>query len=213
MAQPTRLKPWLLRPHDEALGLDTHAFLDWVQTTLNVLVGQQVPPSTGFRSLSPGVVDPTTGGLAASGGRVTSLTTKFSASAPSTTSIQLFWDGTNSSDPLRIYRDDGTVAGPFPSNQLVTGLTAATLYFFYPYFDEASQRVLFVSQAGATGSPPIAYTSQNVLQSQAQMLRGRIPLGANLSVTGFSTPSAGSTAAASVGGGGGGGGGHFAQKL
>jgi hypothetical protein len=212
MSNPTRLRPYSLAPHpsDEA-GVKT--FFDWLQTSLNVLIGQAVPPAQGFSALSPGIVDPTTAGLKSAGSRTTALTTNFGASAPSTTSIQLYWDGTNSSTILRIYRDDGSVAGPFPGSQLVTGLTANTTYFFYPYFDEATQRVLFVSAPGAVGSPPIAYTATAIAVAQQQILRGRVQLASNLAVTGFATPAAGNTPAASQGGGGSGGGSYLGSRL
>jgi len=212
MSNPTRLRPWALAPHpDDTQGVAQ--FYDWIQTTLNVLVGQKVPPQQGFNSLSPGVVDPTTAGMLSSGGRVGSLTTNFGFTCPSTTSITLFWDGTNQSTILRIYRDDGSVAGPFPGSQRVINLTANTQYFFYPYFDEATQLVKFVSAPGAVGSPPIAYTLAAIAVAQQQILRGRIPLASNLAVTGITTPAAGSTAATNTGGGGGGVGGFLGTKL
>lgn len=210
MAQAQKLRPRDLSPQVD--DIDTQGFYDWVRTSLNQLIGQQVPPAAGFGTVQ-GNIDPTGAIITSSGSRISSLTTGFSASAPSTTSIQLWWDGTNSSTILRIYRDDGTVAGPFPGNQLVTGLSPSTTYFFYPYFDEATQSVKFVSQAGAVGSPPIAYASNLIQNAISQMLRGRIPLGSNLATTGFATPGAGSTSAAGVGGGGGGGGGHFGTHL
>lgn len=212
MSNPTKLRPYKLAPHpaDEA---NVKLFFDWIQTTLDTLIGQQVPPAQGFQALSPGVVDPTTAGLKSAGSRTSSLTTNFGASAPSTTSIQLFWNGTNNSTILRIYRDDGSIAGPFPGSQLVTSLTANTTYFFYPYFDEASQSVKFVSVTGAVGNPPIAYTTTSIVVAQQQILRGRVPLASNLAVTGFATPNAGSTPAASQGGGGGSVGGYLGTKL
>lgn len=212
MANLTKLRPYTLAPHpsDEA---NVKLFFDWIQTSLNALIGQQVPPTTGLGAMTPPTVNPSSSQLVSAGARVGALATNFSASAPSTTSIQIFWDGSNSSTVLRLYRDDGTVAGPFPGSQLVSGLTANTKYFFYPYFDEASQRVLFVSVAGAVGTPPIAYTTASIAVAQQQILRGRIPLASNLATTGFSTPAAGNTPAANQGGGGGGVGAHLGTGL
>ena len=213
MSNPTKLRPWSLRPQDDAVSDQTQQFFDWIQTSLNTLIGQQLPPAPGVSALSPGIIDPTTSQLKSAGSRTSSLTTNFSASAPSTTSIIIYWDGTNNSTILRIYRDDGAIIGPFPGSQIISGLTANTTYFFYPYFDEATQRVLFVSAPGAVGSPPIAYQTATITVAQQQILRGRIPLAANLSVTGFATPSVGTTPAASQGGGGGGVGPYLGSKL
>lgn len=211
--QPPTLRPWSQRPFVDQENATLNQFHDWIITSVNALIGQHVPPAPGVRSLSVPTVDPTTSVLLAGGSRTSSLTTNFGAAAPSTTSITLYWDGTNSSTILRIYRDDSTVAGPFPGHQLISGLTAATTYFFYPYFDEATQRVLFVNVPPAVGSPPIAYTAAAIAVAQQQILRGRVPLASNLSVTGFATPAAGSTAAASQGGGGGGGGSYLGSRL
>lgn len=197
----TKLRPYLNAPHPDDTQ-NVAQFYDWLVTSLNTLIGQQVPPALGVSGLSPGVINPTTAALQSAGGRVGSLTTNFGFTA-TTTSISLFWNGSNSSTILRIYRDDGTVAGPFPGSQTVTGLLANTQYFFYPYFDEATQRVLFVSQGGAKGTPPIAYTAATIAVAQQQILRGRIPLASNLAVTGITTPAAGSTPATNTGGGGG----------
>lgn len=209
---PEKLRPYTLEPNpDDTENVAT--FYKWVRTSLNQLIGQQVPAAPGVSALFPGTIDPTTAALKSAGSRTSSLTTNFGFSCPSTTQIQLNWDGNNSSTILRIYRDDGTVAGPFPGSLLITGLTANTQYFFYPYFDEASQRVLFVSVSGAVGSPPIAYTTAAIAVAQQQILRGRIPLASNLAVTGITTPAAGTTPATNTGGGGGGGGAFLGTKL
>lgn len=207
----TKLRPYTLAPQPG----DTQSladFYNWVQTSLNSLIGQQVPPALGLPGLNPPSVDPTSAILVSAGSRITSLTTKVSASAPSTTQIHVWWDGSNSSQVLRIYRDDNTIAGPFPGSQLVTGLTANTLYFFFMYFDEPTQLVHFVSQGGAVGTPPIAYTASTPLLLQQQTLRGRIPI-SQLGISGFSTPAAGNTPGTSQGGGGGGGGIFHGSKL
>jgi len=212
MAQP--LKPWNQRVYDDTVSESMGQYFDWITSTLNQLVGQaNKPPATGFGSLQNPTIDPTSTQLASAGSRISSLTPGSTFTAPSTTQLQIFWDGSNSSTILRIYRDDGTVAGPFPGSQLITGLVANTKYFFYPYFDEATQRVLFVAQSGAVGSPPIAYTSQLIQNAIAQMFRGRIPLFPSLATTGISTPAAGTTPATKVGGGGGGGGGRLGENL
>lgn len=211
--QPPTLRPWSQRPFTDNENVSLAQFHDWIITSLNALIGQTVPAAPGISALSPGVLDPTTAALRSAGSRTSSLTTNFAAAAPSTTAITIYWDGSNSSTILRIYRDDGSVAGPFPGHLPVTSLTANTTYFFYPYFDEATQTVKFVSAPGAVGSPPVAYTKASIAVAQQQILRGRIPLAANLSVTGFATPAAGSTPATSQGGGGGGGGAFLGTRL
>jgi hypothetical protein len=213
MSNPTKLRPYGQRPQDDSVSNDMLAWMDWVHVTLNTLIGQNVPPAQGFRSLSPGVVNPASSDMQSAGSRTAALTTNFGFTAPSTTSISLFWDGTNSSTILRVYRDDGTVAGPFPGSQLVTGLTANTQYFFYPYFDEATQRVLFVSVGGAVGTPPIAYLTASIAVAQQQILRGRVQLASDLAVTGITTPAAGNTPATNAGGGGSGGGVYLGRRL
>lgn len=182
-------------------------------STVNTLVGQNLTLQQGFTALSNPQVNPTTSQLQSVGGRVGSLATNFGFTCPSTTSISIFWDGTNSSTILRIYRDDNTIAGPFPGNITITGLTANTQYFFYPYFDETTQTVAFVSTTGAVGSPPIAYTAATIAVAQQQILRGRIQLASNLAVTGIITPAAGTTPATNTGGGGGGVGVFLGTKL
>lgn len=208
-----RVRQYSQAPFDDALGHQTKDWQDWVTTSLNALVGQNLTLQQGFTALSNPTVDPTTSQFKSAGSRAASLTTNFGFTAPSPTSINIFWDGTNSSTILRIYRDDGTVAGPFAGNQLITGLTAATQYFFYPYFDEATQRVLFVSIPPAVGSPPIAYTAAAIAIAQQQILRGRVQLASDLAVTGITTPAAGSTPATNAGGGGSGGGVYLGRKL
>lgn len=210
MAAPNKLRPYTLRPpvDDQNMG----NFLDWVQNTLNTLIGQQVPSNPGIRALSPGSVDPTSNVLLTGGSRTSSLATGFTFTA-TTTTITIYWDGSNSSAQLRIYRDDGSVAGPFPGTKIITGLVANTKYFFYPYFDEATQTVKFVSVPGAVGSPPIAYLATDIAVAQQQILRGRIPLATSLAITGVMTPAAGTTPATKLGGSGGSVGARLAEGL
>jgi hypothetical protein len=126
---------------------------------------------------------------------------------PGTTQVQFFWDGTNGSELLRIYRDDNTVEGPFSGSFLVTGLTAATLYYFYPYFDEIAQNVNWAFVSGVSiGHPGVAFTAQSIPAAQQQFLRTRVPLALNLATVGVTTGGAAHNGGTGGGGGSGGGG-------
>lgn len=218
MGNPTKLRPYSLAPHpsDEA-GVKT--FFDWVQTTLNALVGQQVPPDQGFNSLANPQINPASNQLRSAGSRANSTASAITWSA-TTTTITFYWDGTHSSKPLTIYRDDNTVAGPFVGSLLVSGLTPGTTYFFYPFFQDFSElpganvqnvtaeplgTVVFASVPAAkpVGTPAVAYTAQNQLALQRQYLLDHIPLALNLATTGVATPGAGTTTGSGGTGGGG----------
>ena len=195
MAQP-RSKPYSQFPHDPALGAQSRQCLDWVVTQLNQLIGQgNVPPDSSLKSFGTNVIDPTSAQIVSAGSRTSALATSIGTVATPTT-ITFYWDGSNGTVPFQIYRDDGTVFGPFitDSGLPVSGLSGTTLYFFYPYFDETIQRIKFASVAGvAVGTPAIAFTQQNPLAAQQQILRTRMPLAALLSSTGVTTPGGGST--------------------
>src|SRR5262245_2867910 len=140
----------------------------------------------------------------------------FDAGGAGSTSITFYWDGTHGSTPFMIGRDDGTRVGPITNGSpfTVSGLTAATTYFFYPYYEEASQSIRFsgarppqgIIGTVPVGSPPVAYTAQTFWPAQDQMLRGRIQLAMLMATTGVKTGT-GSGSGGSGGGGGGGGGG------
>ncbi len=169
--------------------------LDWVITQLNQLIGQgTVPPSQSLASFGPNIIDPTTAQIISKGSRTAALATGISV-VMTTTTATFYWDGTNSSQPFQIFRDDASVFGPFitGSGLVCTGLTANTNYFFYPYFDETLQRIAFADVPGVSvGTPAIAFTAQNNLAAQQQILRGRIALGMLGNSTGVTTPNAGS---------------------
>src|SRR6185437_2327148 len=62
-----------------------------------------------------------------------STTTGF-AYTSTTTSITWYWDGTNGSSNITIYRADKTTTGPLSGSQTITGLSSGTTYNFYPYY-------------------------------------------------------------------------------
>lgn len=112
-----------------------------------------------------------------------------------TNSITFYWDGTNLSTPITIYRADGTTVGPISGSQAITGLNSATSYYFYPYFDESTETIMWVT--GGVGTPAIAQTSRTNAAAQSQALQGHAPL----SLGGMLA----ATTAAGTGGGSGGG--------
>jgi uncharacterized membrane protein YgcG len=201
-----------LKPFSSAPGEFSREWADAVQSAINQLIGQATNPTLqkGFPALSVPTVDPTTSQIPSRGSRMSSVSTPITFTFTAT-SVSFFWDGTNGSHFLRIGRDDGTVVGPTNNGSpvIVTGLTTGT-YYFYPYWDETLQKVVFATvQNVAVGSPPIAFTVQNFLAAQQQILRGRIPLGLLLVQTGVTlTGGTGSGSGGSGGGGAGSGGGR-----
>lgn len=165
-------------------------------------------------ALTHNKINPSKAGVMSVGCRPFSITTACQYTQPSPTEIGFYWDGTNGSVLFQIYRDDDTVLtaaeqAVASGNLVVTGLTANTLYYFYPYYDETLGTISFPTNASGVGTPAVAFTTSNLLAQQQQILRYRIPLWSLLSINGIQTPSSGSGSGGSGGGGGGGGGGHW----
>ena len=85
-----------------------------------------------------------------------------------TSSITWSWTG------LSIFRADGTTTAIANGFVIVTGLTAGTTYYFYPYWDETASAIAWV--AGGAGSPSNAQAAKTNSAAQQQALQGRIPL-------------------------------------
>jgi hypothetical protein len=108
----------------------------------------------------------------------------------STSTITWYWDGTNGSTIITIYRADGT-SFTVSGSQAVTGLSPSTTYYFYPYYDLASSTLKWVT--GGSGSPAIAQAAPSPALAQAQGLNGQVPVS--------TTAMAASTTASGSGGG------------
>jgi hypothetical protein len=192
-------------PRDQGFSAESLSTLDSMLVQLNTLLGQgSVPPGQGLGAFGPNIIDPTSAQVDTGGSRTSSFCTGIQA-VMTTTTATVYWDGSNGSQPFKIYRDDGTVFGPFitDSGKQVTGLSPSTTYYFYPYWDETLQRIAFATVAGVSvGSPAIAFTSQNNLAVQQQILRNHIPLAFILSSTGAATTGAGTTTVFGGSGGG-----------
>lgn len=116
------------------------------------------------------------------------------ASTPS--SITWSWTG------LQVFRADGTTVAVPDASMSVTGLTAGTTYYFYPYWDEVAQLIGW--SGSGVGSPANAQTARTNWAAQTQALQSRIPLSQGAMVA--ATPLSG------TGGGSGGGSGNCLRE-
>jgi hypothetical protein len=90
--------------------------------------------------------------------------------ASTDTTIHLYWDGTNGSKQIVIYRADGTRFAVPTGDILVTGLSATTTYYFLPYWDPTTNSCSIGFVPGTVGSPKIFFTTNadaGPIQSQA----------------------------------------------
>jgi len=153
------------------------------QTSLNSITGQ-VNPATGISTtgnLPPKAVQ---GAISAVAG---------------TTSVTLYWDGSNSSSPIVIKRADGTSTSINTGRRsiTITGLTAGTQYGIAPYRGTNQSKLGF--GPGDSGNPQILLspTAPDAVTAQAvhlQQLYESEPVYGG--VVFFSTPAAGTTTSA-----------------
>lgn len=218
MPTPPRIRPFNQRPYDDNLSEGTNTFLDWVQTTLSALTGPNIVSGSGINALATKQISPADTTIISAGSRPQSIATPITFAIDNTgTSITFYWDGTHSSVPLTIHRDDGTTTGPIKGSHTVTGLTSGNVYFFYPFYQEVPANgnfgaeipgVNFASIAKvALGTPAHAFSAKNASALQTQLARDHVPLAALLATSGVTmTPNATGTGGAGGGGSFGGGG-------
>ena len=95
-------------------------------------------------ALTYGQIDPTKSGELMSGSLPPTWSGSFTY-ASTTSSLTWSWTG------LSIYRADGDTTAIPDGSAAVTGLAAATTYYFYPYWDDTASALDWV--AGGAGSP------------------------------------------------------------
>lgn len=114
----------------------------------------------------------------------------------SSATSSITWSWTN----LQIVFADGSIIAVPNGSLACAGLTSATQYFFYPYYDTITGQLTFVADSvNATGTPPIAFSATNGNAAIFQQSDGHVPL------SNGGVPA--STTSSGTGGGSGGGGG------
>src|SRR5579864_6654781 len=139
-------------------------------------------------ALTAGKVDPTKSGVLMKGSVPPTWSGSFTY-VSTTSSLTWSWTG------LVIFRADGTITAVPNGSVVVTGLAAATTYYFYPFWDDTKSALAWV--AGGTGSPAYAQAAKTNLAAQQQSLQGLVPLSQGAMVA--------ATTSSGTGGGSGGG--------
>jgi hypothetical protein len=118
-------------------------------------------------ALTSGKVDPAKSGVLMKGSVPPTWSGAFTY-VSTTATITWSWTG------LTISRADGSTTVIPDGSLAISGLTAATTYYFYPYYDDAALAIGWV--AGGAGSPANALAAKTNTAAQQQALQSRIPL-------------------------------------
>jgi hypothetical protein len=118
-------------------------------------------------ALTSGKVDPAKSGVLMKGSVPPTWSGAFTY-VSTTATITWSWTG------LTISRADGSTTAIPDGSLAISGLTAATTYYFYPYYDDAALAIGWV--AGGAGSPANALAAKTNAAAQQQALQSRIPL-------------------------------------
>lgn len=118
-------------------------------------------------ALTAGNVDPSKSGVLMKGSVPPTWSGVFTYLS-TTSGITWSWSG------LTLYRADGSSTAVPNGSLAVSGLTAATTYYFYPYWNDAASLIGWV--AGGAGSPANAQSAKTNVAAQQQALQGLVPL-------------------------------------
>ncbi len=118
-------------------------------------------------ALTEGKIDPTKSGVLMKGSVPPTWSGTFTY-VSTTSSITWTWSA------LTILRADGSSTAIPNGSLAITGLSAGTTYYFYPYWDDAANAIGWV--AGGAGSPASALPAKTNVAAQQQSLQARVPL-------------------------------------
>lgn len=163
--------------------------------TLRMNTGSAVGLNAPVRqnAITNGALDPSKAGFLQLGSNVpTFITVAFTFNATSTTALTISWPATpirraNRQPTLNLSFDTAIPAGSIS----ITGLTANTPYWYYPYWSEVMKTVGWAGAGNSTsaGSPAIAQTAQSDSVLQAASFQGFVPL----NTLKFTQPAAGTS--------------------
>lgn len=129
-------------------------------------------------ALTDGLVDPSRPGFTQKGSNVpTFVTVAFTFNATSPTALTISWPATairRANRTLTFSADTAIPAGSIS----ITGLTANTTYYYYPYWSEGAQTLGWAGAGNATsaGDPAIAQTLQTDAVLQFASFQGFVPI-------------------------------------
>lgn len=157
---------------------------------------------------NPGQVNASTGGIASLGSiQKTVSVPNYTFTAGSTSTLTISWSN------YATRQIDGTAVLLAAGSISITGLTAGTLYFYYPYWSTQSAQQGWVNGGAGVGLPAIAYTSLIDANVAIQTLQSNFSFGQIF----FTQPSSGTGSGTSGSAGGfgatGGGGRRFPSTL
>jgi hypothetical protein len=90
---------------------------------------------------------------------------------------------------MQILRADGTYTTIPDGTVTISSLVASTTYYFYPYWDETAQALLWVGSG--RGTPAFAQSARTNTAAQSQALQGLVPLSAGAMAA--ATPASGTS--------------------
>src|SRR5215831_18948361 len=144
-------------------------------------------------ALSDGLVDPAKAGFSQKGSNVpTFITIAFTFNAGSPTTLTISWPATalrRANRTLQVSSDTAIPAGSIA----ITGLTANTTYWYYPFWSEVAQVLGWAGagNANSAGTPAIAQKSQTDIVLQQASYQGFVPI----NTLQYTQPAAGATTA------------------
>jgi hypothetical protein len=118
-------------------------------------------------ALTAGKIDPSKSGVLMKGSLPPTWSGSFTY-VSTTSSLTWSWSS------LTIHRADGTTTTVPNGSVAITGLSAATTYYFYPYWDDSASTLNWAS--GGSGAPALGQTAKTNSAAQQQALQGRVPL-------------------------------------